>query len=100
MFLSFVSNGEKPLVNKTGKPLVAGDPSPRRPWWDKLLENFINALMFGGMAFMAALITSLMNPELSWGDAARIGAIAGGGIWLTEMRKWKEELKARLQKRA
>ena len=75
MELFVLNNGDKPLIKR-------GEVNPKRPWWDIALEQFVNSIIVGLMAFVATVIAGEWN--VSW----KAGLIAMGIAWLSEMRKY------------
>ena len=70
MKLGLINNGDKPLVAK----------NPKRPWWDWILEQLVNAFLTAIIAFLAVLLAS---GELN----LKVALIAGGIALVPELRK-------------
>jgi len=86
MNLLLVNKGNERLVNGGGKPLsTIENPSkpisPKRPWWDLILEHLVNVGVMAGMGFLAAFVA---NPDAGWKGLCVGAAVAA----LVELRKY------------
>jgi len=85
----YAPKGSRNLVWGNPEPSNPGPPNPgiypekKRGRWDLLLEQIINSVIVGGVAFFSALAA---DQETSW----KTGAIAFGLTFFFELRKYRK----------